>query len=693
MDQLTTSELNRLITEETRQADDIDDVGHLLPFIFKSFNADLLPTAASLRGSNKKPLYDSTKKTWPLACSEKGQAIEKMFPSFLNAITHALAESFPAQPLPPQWYGSNSTTPIGDSLIQRKPDLCLSDDVTLQWNNILVVAEMTASTFSLSMPAVKTLDTKAYLVFREQPWRRFVLFLSFTHEHRELCVHLYDHSGGIVTPVIDIHEQPDAFKYIMASIVFGSRNCIGFDPTISINLKMTQLLSETFWARNIKKAVARENKILQSCEQASTNPQKQFHSLPEHLPSPLPPTEQPSKEKSTLPNPIPTNSKQTPPLVNSSDIIGKITVNKNEYELLKVLFSHQGLVGRRTVTGGKDVVLNEVKMLEALKGVPGVPRLVEYWLVEMAPDQVDDTQLYRQKIYSSTAGMYRTHVRLVLKPRARPLHEFRSRKELVKAIRDIVLVQKCAVEKHNILHRDCSLNNSMIEDTDDGSRGALIDWEFAARITSDNLYPAGGTGTIPFMSIDVIQAMSTLEYQQSQTMAEERKKATDSSTRQEVPKLRHTYHNDLESVFYVFAWICIMFKGPCGQERHLEDVNSDFKRADIWLPQQWHGPPENASAIAASKYFFFFKRTLCIAKQFDPYFKDLVPLAEEWAEIIKQKDMKMEFDDISSLLDKHLARLPDNETSLDFQTSSNKLAKRMGEPEKDVVTPKRNRVV
>jgi hypothetical protein len=195
------------------------------------------------------------------------------------------------------------------------------------------------------------------------------------------------------------------------------------------------------------------------------------------------------------------------------------------------------------------------------------------------------------------------------------------------------------------------------------------------------------------MSIDVLQAMSTLEYQQSQTMAEERKKATDSSTRQEVPKLRHTYHNDLESVFYVFAWICIMFKGPCGQERHLEDVNSDFKRADIWLPQQWHGPPENASAIAASKYFFFFKRTSCIAEQFDPYFKDLVPLAEEWAEIIKQKDMKMEFDDISSLLDKHLARLPDNETSLDFQTSSNKLAKRMGEPEKDVVTPKRNRVV
>ncbi|KAG2086026.1 hypothetical protein BD769DRAFT_1681406 [Suillus cothurnatus] len=241
--------------------------------------------------------------------------------------------------------------------------------------------------------------------------------------------------------------------------------------------------------------------------------------------------------------------------------------------------------------GDKDVILNEVKMLQALEGVPGIPKLVEYWLIEMAPDEVDDTQMYRQKIYSSTAGMYCTHVHLVLKTRARPLHEFRSRKELVKAIRDIVL-----------------------------------NWEFAARITSDDLYTAGGTGTIPFMSIDVLEAMGTLEYQQSQTAAEDQRKATNSSVCQEVPKLKHTYHNDLESVFYVFAW-------------------------------------------------------------------ELVPLAEEWAEIIKQKDMKMEFDDISSSLDKHLAKLLDNEISLDFQTSSSRLAKRMGKEEKDLVTPKRNKIV
>jgi hypothetical protein len=47
--------------------------------------------------------------------------------------------------------------------------------------------------------------------------------------------------------------------------------------------------------------------------------------------------------------------------------------------------------------------------------------------------------MYCQKIYSSTQGVYCMHVCLVLKPQARPLHEFQTRKELIKALCDIVL--------------------------------------------------------------------------------------------------------------------------------------------------------------------------------------------------------------------------------------------------------------
>ncbi|KAG2108102.1 hypothetical protein BD769DRAFT_1366025, partial [Suillus cothurnatus] len=197
-----------------------------------------------------------------------------------------------------------------------------------------------------------------------------------------LRVHVHDHSGGIVTPEINIHENPDAFKYIMACIVFGQRDCIDSSPLVD-----------------------------------------------------------------------PPDLKNT----KDDDVIGKITVNENVYELLKVIFCNQGLVGRGTVCylarrdgeefiikdhwvkGDKTIVLNEVEMLKTLKDIPGVPQYIEHCLVKVEPGKVDDTQMYRQKIYSSTQGVYRTHVRLVLKPQARPLHEFRTRKELVKAIRDIVL--------------------------------------------------------------------------------------------------------------------------------------------------------------------------------------------------------------------------------------------------------------
>jgi hypothetical protein len=117
---------------------------------------------------------------------------------------------------------------------------------------MLVVAELSSTMYSSADRAGKTLDAKAWLVFRDQPWRHFVLFLSFCNEYRELRVHLYDHSGGIVTPPVNIHREPDTFQYIMACIVFGRRDCIGFDLTITMNPKMIPPVSGVLWARNIK---------------------------------------------------------------------------------------------------------------------------------------------------------------------------------------------------------------------------------------------------------------------------------------------------------------------------------------------------------------------------------------------------------------------------------------------------------
>jgi hypothetical protein len=453
MDKLTTSELNRLITHESQNKTDGNDIGHLLPFIFKSFETPL-PAADTLRHTDTSLLYDPTISAWPLALPVEGQSIEQTFPLFLNSLNKALAKSFSSgtgHTLPPLWYGSHATKPIGDDAVQRKPDLCLSNEVELQWSNILVVAELTSSQYSPAERAGKTLDTKAWLIFREQPWRRFVLCLSFCNEYRELRVHVYDHSGGIVTQLVNIHQEPDKFRYIMACIVYGTRDCIGFDSTMSIN--PTQSRSAALWDRNVKN-LSRRKKTVKN--RSDSHVQLEPHSMDPYIKylSPSSATEPPQTETES---PLPSSSP-------NDNVIGKMKVNEHEYDLLRVLFSGQGLVGRGTVCylarrdgeeyiikdhwvksygertqESMDIVMNEVDMLEAMKDVPGVPKLVEFWLVEVTPNQPDDTQIYRQKIHNSTMGMYRTHVRLVLKPKARRLQEFRSRKELVRTLRDIAL--------------------------------------------------------------------------------------------------------------------------------------------------------------------------------------------------------------------------------------------------------------
>jgi hypothetical protein len=143
---------------------------------------------------------------------------------------------------------------------------------------------------------------------------------------------------------------------------------------------------------------------------------------------------------------------------------GKICIKDKFYILLKILWESKGFIGRGTVCylvqldeeeyiikdywvkGGEGNVSNEIKMLQSMSGFPGVPKLVDYWLVERTDGKIDTTQDYHYAHLSgtrnshwSTDNSHRTHVYLVMKPRARPLHAFRTLRKFVKAIRDIVI--------------------------------------------------------------------------------------------------------------------------------------------------------------------------------------------------------------------------------------------------------------
>ena len=83
----------------------------------------------------------------------------------------------------------------GTGTFYRKPDIIhieKSDTPTdsISWMSPRVIAECTTQGWKPSIHLVKTLHTKVYLVFLDQPWRHFILALSVVKE--DMRVHFYD---------------------------------------------------------------------------------------------------------------------------------------------------------------------------------------------------------------------------------------------------------------------------------------------------------------------------------------------------------------------------------------------------------------------------------------------------------------------------------------------------------------------
>ena len=144
--------------------------------------------------------------------------------------------------------------------------------------------------------------------------------------------------------------------------------------------------------------------------------------------------------------------------------IGVIKVRNVVYEILEILFSSARFLGRGTVIylarhDGQTYIIkdhwvenlsHEAEMMKAMSGIPSVPILIDYWEVEVSSDIPDVTSRYRAEKYKVSMKGNRTHVRIVMSPHGRPLTKFRSKRELVTCIRDVLvgkysLVQKCLV--------------------------------------------------------------------------------------------------------------------------------------------------------------------------------------------------------------------------------------------------------
>ncbi|KAG0694252.1 hypothetical protein DFH29DRAFT_1006511 [Suillus ampliporus] len=689
MDKLTDHELNRLIVEEEEPPDNADEgpLSHMLARIFRSFTVEV-PDMTELKVPLHKiryhdhrlhskfaltdehdlvPLFNKDEQQWnwalPIshldapridrieeitgdglgvknemsgggvsdsllegpsvgASQAQKHPFEEIFASFFNTICGVLARKQPKivtanSTVVRTWSSANATHAVKDEEVHRKPDLALLDDVTARWDTIKAVCELTSQPYLPQSTVGKTIDSKAYLLLRCQPWRRFVLLLSLTNEYRDL--------------------NPNFYLYVLSCLVFGNPECIGYDPSILIftkTLRPAQLESSPTFLRATTNKLPAADQTHRSLAESLVDEAIQVESTaPPQIRSAAPATPSApasaSTSKAALASDPPEIEIPADPLrTTPSQPIGKILVNDHAYNILELIFSSQGLVGRGTV----------------MQGVHGVPQLIEYWLVEIGPEEVNETINYRGKIWKSIKGTSRTHVRLVLKLRARPLHMFQMKLELL-------------LKNMEFSTETGSLNNAMIKDDGDGSHGTLIDWEFAVRILQGQKYAIGGMGTLPFMSHSLLFQLS--EAVGGTVMSQNSWKHALHSRAKAPPLIMHGYQDDLESIFYVFIWICIGYRGPLGVKRILEN-RSDWQ----WLLHLWSANSFKEGSNEKTM-FFFHPHVDKLREQFHPYFHDLLPLAVEWYELIRGKgpSQVMMFKEIIDLLNKHLDILPKDEPS------------------------------
>ncbi|KAL7799783.1 serine/threonine-protein kinase Sgk2 [Trichoderma ceciliae] len=157
---------------------------------------------------------------------------------------------------------------------------------------------------------------------------------------------------------------------------------------------------------------------------------------------------------------------------------------------------------------------------------------------EPEPDSLagSDSETYDNRIYCC----------LVVSPAGRPLHAYRSTRELLEALRDAITGHRSLLEDGKILHRDISDNNVIIiEAASKGEpKGRLIDLDLAKELDSVPSGASHRTGTMQFMAIEVLLGKG------------------------------HTYRHDLESFFYLLVWMCIRY----GHEDLDGDENSMVKK-------------------------------------------------------------------------------------------------------------------
>ncbi|TEB22111.1 hypothetical protein FA13DRAFT_1799222 [Coprinellus micaceus] len=245
-------------------------------------------------------------------------------------------------------------------------------------------------------------------------------------------------------------------------------------------------------------------------------------------------------------------------------VSGTITVNEYnddtdtstpktyDLDMAEQPFLRPGICGRGTVgwqatdpSTGQSVIIkdawrpasknSESGYLLETKGIPGVVEMLGY------QDYCAQTAYFRPPGFRGKEFTDRFKLRLVMKKYGASIWFFRSRLQLLQALRDALIGHRSLFERE-IVHRDVSVFNILLgaSGAPEGYRGILIDLDMAT-YTEDrksSLPSDPYTGTRTFQSIYVVEGRSL------------------------TPSPPQDYTDELESFFYALCYILHAFEKP-----------------------------------------------------------------------------------------------------------------------------------
>ncbi|KAI5927512.1 serine/threonine-protein kinase Sgk2 [Camillea tinctor] len=537
--------------------------------------------------------------SWPVGAGE---------PDVLGWFTHllpelqALAQNCGSAPTSRRKLLTQPKKPLPGSTAKRKLDISVVDDsfacdpeaedyFEYCWSHVLIPGELKSNPSEDAAPNAWTdLVRYAREVLSAQATRRFVL--GFTLCGSLMRIWVFDRLGGIASEKFDINEDGKQFVSSVLGFLWMSEAELGFDPTIkSANGKQyIEIERDGAQERIILDEVMLRTRCIvgraTTCWKAHRDGHPQMPLVVKDS------WQYPERDEEGAMLLEATTQKvvnvarhyhhETVQVHDADD-----DIRNNVRRALDVTTGTKHWPGRSRPPPLQSAVTSAASRggrSSNRKSISGNKRSSSQTDASLPPSKRHMPSASPAKAASHELSN-RVHRRVILRDYGKPIYKASSRSALLAALQGCIEGHE-SLHKADILHRDISISNLMINEDDNNPSwlSFLIDLDLAIQEQRKGASGAEGkTGTRAFMAIGALLGE------------------------------QHFFMHDLESFFWVLFWICIHYDGP-QNSRVVQRFNKwNYVDTDE-LADIKHG------AVADESKFI---RTITI--NFTPYYQPLIP--------------------------------------------------------------------